>query len=364
MREHFYELGLDPQPAVLGEGEARLLADETLEETLQEQYEGRDEFAASVQNLIQTYGGARDEKIRALVLRLHHHAQTRPDAEDWLAQQIHNFSAKEPINWQAWLLAAIADWRDEWLPVLENLKAGNEKAAELFGMLQRLNKNFPRELAADVLGQIVSADGNWPAKRKTALRAPLENLFDEAKFLVSVAAVKNGRDPLAEDWNWLRGHMETLLRLAQEFAGNFSERKLADGVLDFHDLEQFALKLLWNFAADKPTPAAERWREKLRFVFVDEYQDINAAQDKIISGIEPRRRGSESFSRRRREAEHLPFPAGRSGNFPRLCAWLARRKWTDDSTRRKFPQPRIAFEFRQFAVCAAHARGNWRRKLR
>ena len=55
-------------------------------------------------------------------------------------------------------------------------------------------------------------------------------------------------------------------------------------MLDFHDLEQFALKLLWDFAADKPTPVAERWRQKIRFVFVDEYQDINAAQDKIISG--------------------------------------------------------------------------------
>ena len=121
VREHFYELGLDPQPAVLDEGEARLLADETLEETLQEQYEGRDEFAASVQSLIQTYGGARDEKIRSLVLRLHHYAQTRPDAEGWLAGQIEKFSATEPADWQEWLLAAIEDWRDEWLPVLENL---------------------------------------------------------------------------------------------------------------------------------------------------------------------------------------------------------------------------------------------------
>ena len=118
VREHFYELGLDPQPTMLDEGEARLLADETLEEALQEQYEGRDEFAASVQSLIQTYGGARDEKIRSLVLRLHHYAQTRPDADGWLAGQIEKFSANEPADWQAWLLTAIADWRDEWLPVL------------------------------------------------------------------------------------------------------------------------------------------------------------------------------------------------------------------------------------------------------
>jgi ATP-dependent helicase/nuclease subunit A len=294
VREHFYELGLDPQPAVLDEGEARLLADETLDEVLQEQYEGRDEFAASVQNLIQTYGGARDEKIRSLVLRLHHYAQTRPDAEGWLAGQIENFSAIEPADWQNWLFAAIADWRDEWLPILENLgmpEAGappaNEKAAEIVDILRRLPETFSRELAAEILGQIVSADGkeNFPKGKFGKLRKPLEDLFDDATFLDSVAAIKNGSDPLAEDWNWIHGQMTALLRLAQNFAVRFAARKRDDGVLDFHDLEQFASKLLWDFAADKPTLTAERWREKLRFVFVDEYQDINAAQDKIIAAL-------------------------------------------------------------------------------
>jgi len=284
VREHFYELGLDPQPAVLDEGEARLLADETLDEVLQEQYEGRDEFAASVQSLIQTYGGARDEKIRSLVLRLHHYAQTRPDAEGWLAGQIEKYSASEPADWQQWLLAAIQDWRDEWLPVL-GAPAANEKAVELAGIFRRLPEDFSRETAAELLGQIASADDNWPSKRKTILREPLKDLFSEAKFLASVARVKNGSDPLAEDWNWVRGQMMALLRLAQNFAAHFAARKRDDGVLDFHDLEQFALKLLWDFSADKPTATAERWRWKLRFVFVDEYQDINAAQDKIIQAL-------------------------------------------------------------------------------
>jgi ATP-dependent helicase/nuclease subunit A len=285
VREHFHELGLDPQLAMLDEGEARQLANETLDEQFQSHYEGKDEFSRAVQNLIQIYGNGRDEKIRALVLRLHNHSQTRPDAAGWLAAQLQKFSATEPTDWQNWLLAAIADWRDEWLPVLENLKNGNEKAAELTGILSRLPKIFSRESAAEILEQSTSADGNWPAKRKTILRKPLETFFDEAKFLSSLASVKNGNDPLTEDWNWVREHMAALLRLAQEFARKFSERKRADGVLDFHDLEQFALKLLWNFSTDQPTAAAENWRKKLRFIFVDEYQDINAAQDKIIAAL-------------------------------------------------------------------------------
>jgi len=302
VREHFYELGLDPQPVVLDEGEARLLANETLEEELQIHYAGECELAEAVQKLIQIYGGGRDEKIRSLVLRLHDYAQTRPDAEGWLDRQREKFSQPDPEEWRVWLLDAIRDWRDEWMPVLENLKAENEKAAELFEIIVKkggagvspaqsgvspdlsLRENLRRD-AAGVLEQIISADRAWPAKRKTALREPLKDLFNEAQFLVSLALNKNGNDPLSEDWNWVRGHMTALLRLTQNVSARFAARKRDDGVLDFHDLEQFALKLLWNFTADKPTPVAERWRKKLRFVFVDEYQDINAAQDKIIEAL-------------------------------------------------------------------------------
>jgi ATP-dependent helicase/nuclease subunit A len=295
VREHFYELGLDPQLAILDEGEARQLAAEILDEQFNSHYEGEDKFSLAVQDLIKIHGGGRDEKIRALILRLHHYSQTRPDAAGWLAEQIQIFSAAEPMEWQRWLLAAIEDWRDEWLPVLEILKGGNEKAAELAGILSRLDNGLARGFAAEVLEQILSADGNWPAKRKTILRQPLEDLFDEAAFLAALAPVKNGSDPLAEDWTWVRSHMETLLRLAREFAGKFSERKQADGVLDFHDLEQFALKLLWDFGDNQPTATAESWRKKLRFIFVDEYQDINAAQDKIIAALSRDGDGANRF---------------------------------------------------------------------
>jgi len=287
VREHFHELGLDPQLAVLDEGEARQLAAETLDEQFQAHYAGEDEFSRAVQNLIQIHGGGRDEKIRALILRLHHYSQTRPDAAGWLAAQIKKFSAIEPIEWQSWLFKAISGWRDEWLPILENLKSENEKAAELAGIFRHLPKNFTRKLSAAVLEQIAAADltANYPKGKAGKLRPALGEIFEEAKFLATLAAVKDGSDPLAEDWSWVRGQMEALLRLAQEFTEKFSERKRTDGGLDFHDLEQFALKLLWRFSPNQPTGVAASWCAKLKFVFVDEYQDINAAQDKIIAAL-------------------------------------------------------------------------------
>ena len=279
VREHFHELGLDPQLAILEEGQTRLLADETLAEQFNSHYEDEDEFSLAVQDLIKIYGNGRDEKIRAFVLRLHHYSQARPDAESWLARQIGNFSAAEPIQWREWFSAAISNWRDEWLPVLENLRLENPKAAECLEILRKANPQ-------DALRKILAADGkeNFPKGKFTKLREPLEDFFEDTGFLNSLAPTKEN-DPLAEDWSWARGHMKALLQLAKEFSENFSARKRDDGVLDFHDLEQFALKLLWNFETEKPTEIAERWRKKLRFVFVDEYQDINAAQDKIIPAL-------------------------------------------------------------------------------
>src|SRR5581483_4030515 len=135
---------------------------------------------------------------------------------------------------------------------------------------------------------------NYPARKRTALREPLKEFFEEAAFLDSLMPSGKG-DPLLEDWNWVRGHMKTLLLLVQEFGGQFAERKRRDGVLDFHDLEQFTLALLWDAKAEKPRPVAEHWREKLRYVFVDEYQDINAAQNQIIRALARERNAANLF---------------------------------------------------------------------
>lgn len=285
-REHFHALGLDPQLAVLDEGQARLLADEILEEQFQSHYENEDEFSLAVQDLIRIYGGGRDENIRALVLRLHHYIQTRADAARWLVRQMEDCSSPEPRQWRDWLAEAVSRWRDEWQPVLKELRSQNVKATECLAILEQFpaGKTAIDGLCVALFEKIVAVDADYPARKKTALRKPLEAFFEDAEFLASLA-VAGKTDPLAEDWGWIRGQMKTLLRLAGEFSEAFSARKRADGVVDFHDLEQFAIRLLWDFESNSPTAIAERLREKLRFVFVDEYQDINAAQDRIISAL-------------------------------------------------------------------------------
>src|SRR5436309_11081036 len=70
VRQHFYELDLDPQLSVLAQEEARLLAEETLEALLQKYYAGQAKMAEAVQELIQVQGRGSDRPIRKLLLKV------------------------------------------------------------------------------------------------------------------------------------------------------------------------------------------------------------------------------------------------------------------------------------------------------
>src|SRR5437870_13792750 len=68
VREHFYELELDPQVSVLPEEEAVLLAEETLNKLFEKHYAANTKAAEAVQQLVQIQGRGNEKAIRALVL--------------------------------------------------------------------------------------------------------------------------------------------------------------------------------------------------------------------------------------------------------------------------------------------------------
>lgn len=71
----------------------------------------------------------------------------------------------------------------------------------------------------------------------------------------------------------------------------YSALKLRRGLLDFSDLEHYALGLL-RTPEGQPTPLALELSQSLREVLVDEYQDTNEIQDTIFSMLTIRAGGS------------------------------------------------------------------------
>lgn len=279
---HFYELGLDGGARILPEERAALLARESMDRVLERAYAGDTAEALAIQQFIQSQGGDWDAPARELILQLHHYTQTLRDPAGWRAAQRAAFETDEPGQWRKWLMEELPQWRKGWMAVLQAQAPVNSKAAECARILSNLSEKSGRSDYAVALGALLQADGGpWP-KPKTPAREPIKKMFEEAAFLRSVCAVEK-TDPLAEDWQWARRPMLALLDLARQFDAEFLEAKRREGALDYHDLEQFTLRLLWKDGC--PSEIARQWRKKFRLIFVDEYQDINQAQEAIIQAL-------------------------------------------------------------------------------
>jgi len=287
--QHFYELGLDPQLTVMSNEESHALARRTLDGVLEAVYNSDLPADLAIQRLIQGTGGDWDQPVRDLIGRLHRYSQTLRDPAGWFAAQEAGFQSTEPAHWRTWLMAELKNWRDSWLPLLRRQPPDNKNAAYCGSILERLGGNATRADFAAALALIEESDQSWP-RPKGPWRDPIKDFFDEAEFLQSVCALSGETDPLAEDWNWTRPSMLALLEAARRFGDAFAQAKRQAGSIDFQDLEQFALRLLWD--KDQPSAIARSWRRKLRLIFVDEFQDINGAQEAIIQALA--REGAES----------------------------------------------------------------------
>ncbi len=279
-REHFHELGLDPQFSILDETQTRPLQRAALDDLFERHYTSNTEASAAVRELIRSVGRGGDGAIRKLILKLHAFTQSLPDPAAWLDEQARRFSETEPHAWRQHFAFAVGQLRDEWAVKLRE-ERGQATALKLSSEAMEALPAQPNfAAAAEAIHAIAAADiaENWPRGTKGKFRDPLKSFFEEAAFLGALAPTE-GNDPLTQDWNWARASMLALLGLVREFAADFAARKREFGGVDFTDLEQCVLRLL------RDENITSEWRARLAHIFVDEYQDINAAQDAILTAL-------------------------------------------------------------------------------
>lgn len=74
-------------------------------------------------------------------------------------------------------------------------------------------------------------------------------------------------------------YFQYYLKILKKFISNYNKLKEKNNLLDFNDLNRLMLKLLENQAIKSEL------NDKYKYVFVDEYQDVNPLQDKLISEL-------------------------------------------------------------------------------
>ena len=297
LRENFHRVGLDPQAETLEEEEARLLTLETLDAVFEERYGAQGEAGRAFADLAERYGGPQgDRALRAAVLSLHEMLETVLDPDQWLEKATRAY--REPDSWlEAWrarlameiesllsaFRSALRQLADSRMPQ-NYLEIVREDTSRLEAILKDLRSAPLDEAFEGFAGWEL---GNLPAGRQTPEQKSASAAFraarDRLKKMLPLASAFQPEAARASAAR-LAPHAEALCALAADFRSAYAEAKSRQGVLDFHDLERFALRLLRD-EDGSPSPTALAQRGRFEHVVIDEYQDINPLQEAILSRV-------------------------------------------------------------------------------
>jgi ATP-dependent helicase/nuclease subunit A len=285
VREHFAPLGLDPALTVLDEGQAAVLRHERLDALFEQRYADEGPVGDGFRHLVRTLGRGDDGAIRRLVLRLYDYARSLPEPDAWLARQAAQWEpSTPPANWLTALPPAFDRWRREWRSEIERGAGEDPRVAGLVEAFAASRPLASLAEARDLFRRIIAArEKRFGRKRK--FPPAVEPLAEEAEAFLAGLGEEPDAPALAEDYALARPAMRALIGLVRAFAEQFAAAKREAAALDFSDLEQFALRLLWDAKTNGPTPLACQLRRRFDHVLVDEYQDINAAQDRLITAL-------------------------------------------------------------------------------
>lgn len=101
--------------------------------------------------------------------------------------------------------------------------------------------------------------------------ANLQKLIEDVKFLTYLQDVDYATS--------VSSHLTSFVSLLKLFTTTYAKLKQDNGVMDFSDLERKMLTLLKNDEIVKD------FHDTYKYVFVDEYQDINPMQDELINSL-------------------------------------------------------------------------------
>ena len=303
IREHAHTLSLGSGVRILSPEESFRLAENALNDVFEAHFASDLEASQTLCRQIRQAGNGDDSPIRNLVLQLHRFAQSLADPTTWLETQAKRYGAEHPELWIDWFLRSIPQWAAEqqarlapFITDCPNLEQCHRLLGEMAAKTETISEGstlssderlLRTQAITNLLHQAIATDHEWARGHITKFRKPTESVFKHLAFLTSL--FNNVEDdisvPLQEDWDRARHWILTLLQLTEEFDTRYRELKTQWEGLDFQDLEQLTLELLYPHHENAETEFAERIRTRFDYVFVDEYQDINGAQDAIIKAL-------------------------------------------------------------------------------
>lgn len=303
IRRYFHRIDVDPSFRIANESTVAILKDDSLKELFEELYEEADPL---FHELVDIYGGKRDDAdLKALTGDVYRFIQSQPEPIRWLAEKAEALNLDEESFDQSVFAQVIrqeirlslgeaekileealeiCSQEGGPLPYQEALFSDREMVRSLLRAEEISLSSFLEELAKASHVRLKTI--NKKTAEKEGIDEEKVNAVkrkrNEVKEIIKAQKDDFGRDTVASATAKLRRLcplMRKMSEIIRRFDERYSEKKKAKGLMDFNDLEHFALRIL------EEEEVRSDLRARYRYIFFDEYQDANIVQETILSAI-------------------------------------------------------------------------------
>lgn len=313
VRNHFHEIDLEPNFRIGDEGELKLLREDVLGRVLEQNYE---EPSEAFSDFVEGYASGRtDVALNEMILQLYEFSRSYPWPEKWLDSfvGIYRIENREELDRAEWLAPLTQNIRFVLKDCEQLLKQAlavtqqddgpdmYEKAVrsdlEKYESLSKLTSFCELSVALSDIkyDRLASSRGFEGDPDKLEL---VKSLREQAKDVVKKLCKQYffcSPEMMIEQLERTEPMLEEVVRLTKQFADEFAAAKRRKNLVDFHDVEHFALQILVDEETEKAKKTAEEFRDTFEEIMIDEYQDSNEVQETLLRSISREERGENNI---------------------------------------------------------------------
>ncbi len=304
LRDHITETDLDPSFRVADEGELKILRGDVFDQVMEDMYAKEDsEFLFLVRCLM---NGNSDKKVQELVFQLSNFADSLPNPEKWIQEHSSDYDWKnenlEDISWireivqygeetvkecHRTLIRALAmcdepDGPEAYRKTVESDLEAVEGLLEVHSYLE-----FYEKLQTLSFARLSTKKGDASPGKVEAVKAAREDVKTALNKGLKNTYFYKDQETIEAHMGLCARALHALCNLTLAYREAFKKEKLDKNIIDFSDMEHYALKILLNDNGE-PTAAAQEYRDYFEEILVDEYQDSNLVQEELLAAIEKR----------------------------------------------------------------------------
>lgn len=305
VRENFHALGISPDYSLLDNETAVIMKNDVCEAMLERAYEeDLDGRFSELSDMMSS--GSSDEDFAKLIIKMYDISTAYPFPDLWLDSLIGEYSQPD-INKSRWggiIKKYVCDMLDYCVSSSRDMMTAMESdpiVADAYGAAVQSDINMYAELREKInsdwdealeafktvkymsLGRVPKGYESETKNVVTTARKKLKDLLKKVPGIMCVSSEEH-----ADDMRLLRDPVTKLIELVKQFGREYSAEKDKMNSADFSDILHRALNLLAvsdGSGGYIKTDLARELSSHYVEILVDEYQDINEAQDMIFRAI-------------------------------------------------------------------------------